>query len=331
MWGRPEACQAAPVLSDEWGSGVFASNGKPSVSVIIPVRNEGRRIQDAVASIVEGRSNMFPLQIVLVDDNSSDGSCSSLPALYSWPRDHVQIDVIRLPRWSGIPYARNRGVSAARASILFITDANVRFPVRWDLPIREHIRPNRVLCATIADIESSFRGYGCTLHLPSMGASWLRNPMVYGGYLPVSPCSATIIPADLFRRAGGYDTAMPVYGAAEPEFSVRLWLSGAEIVSLPNLVLQHRFRPASERRPFLEAISVLQVHNYLRFGVLYLDQSQVLRMLHYYATTAPRVFERALRQVWAGDVWNRRELLRRSLPGGFDLFARRFGLLAFGG
>jgi len=305
---------------------VSRSSGRPAVSVIIPVRNEGRRVEAAVASIVEGRSRVFPLQIVLVDDDSSDGSCASLPNLYSWSLDHVQLDVIRLPRWSGIPYARNRGVCAARAGILFITDANVRFPPRWDLPIREHIRPNRVLCATIADMDSSFRGYGGTLHIPSMGFDWLGTPTAYGGYVPISPCTGTILSTDLCRRAGGYDTGMPVYGAAEPEFSVRLWLSGAEIVSLPDLVLQHRFRPASERRPFLEAIGAMQVHNYLRFGLLYLDPPRVLQMLQYYASAAPRIFEKALRRVWAGDVWNRRTLLQSRLPNDFSSFVRRFGI-----
>jgi len=306
--------------------GVFGYSGRPSVSVIIPVRNEGQRVQAAVASIVEGRSCAFPLQIVLVDDDSSDDSCTSLPNLYSWSRDHVQLDVIRLPRWSGIPYARNCGVSAARARILFITDANVRFPPGWDLPIREHIRPNRVLCATIANMDSPFRGYGGTLHIPSMGFDWLSTPTVFGGYVPLSPCTGTVLSTDLYRRAGGYDTGMPVYGAAEPEFSVRLWLSGAEIVCLPDLVLQHRFRPASERRPFLEAISGMQVHNYLRFGLLYMDRPRVLQLLQYYASTAPHTFEKALRQVWAGDVWHRRDVLQRSLPARFDFFVRRFGL-----
>jgi glycosyltransferase involved in cell wall biosynthesis len=305
----------------DWGS-------KPLVSVVIPVRNEGQRVQAAVTSIVKGRSCLFPLQIVLVDDASSDGSCVSLPTQYSWSHDYVQLDVVRLAHWSGIPYARNFGVSAARANILFITDANVLFPPDWDLHIREHLRPNRVLCATIADMHSSFRGYGGSLHMASMAFDWLRTPTVYGGYVPMSPCTGTILPAELFRRVGGYDTAMPIYGAAEPEFSVRLWLSGAEIVSVPNLVLQHRFRPASERRPFLEAIRIVQVHNYLRFGLLYLDRPSVSKLLQYYASTAPRVFEKALRRVWGGDVWNRRELLQRTLPAPFSSYVERFGLRA---
>jgi glycosyltransferase involved in cell wall biosynthesis len=306
---------------------VIGSDDKPSVSVIIPSRNEGPRLQAAISSIVAGRSDRFPLQIVLVDDESSDGSCAAFPHLYSWSRDRVQIDVVRLPRWSGIPYARNLGAHAARAGILFITDANVLFPSGWDVRIREQITHHRVLCATIADMGSSFKGYGCALHIPSMAVSWLRNPTTYGGYVPVSPCTGTIISADLFRRVGGYDTAMPVYGAAEPEFSVRLWLYGAEIVSLPDLVLQHRFRPASERRPFLEAIRLVEIQNYLRFGLLYLDRPRVRQMLEYYAAiAAPRHFKRAVAHVWNGDVWNRRDLLRRILPARFDFFVRRFGL-----
>lgn len=299
---------------------------KPWISVIVPARNEGQQLADTVSSIVAGRSHAFPLQIVVVDDNSADGSCNALTGLYSWQRDRVRMNVIRLRHWSGIPYARNAGADAALGDILFITDANVRFPAGWDLRIRDRMAPGRVLCATIADINSSFRGYGGTLHVPSMGFTWLSNSAAHGGYVPLSPCTGTILSTELFRRAGGYDTAMPVYGAAEPEFSVRLWLYGGEIVCVPDLVLQHRFRPAAERQPFLEAIRMVQIYNYMRFGLLYLDQARVTQMLQYYAATAPRLFEGAVRRVWAGDVWNRRALLQRTLPNRFDFFVRRFGL-----
>jgi glycosyltransferase involved in cell wall biosynthesis len=299
---------------------------KPLVSFVIPVRNEGPRLLATVASIVQGRSSPFPIQIVLVDDASSDGCCDALPSACPWRNHRVQVKVIRLDRWSGIPYARNCGAGAAEADILFITDANVQFPSRWDLPIRTRIAQNRALCATIADADSPFRGYGGTLHLPSMGFDWLRTPNAFSGYVPISPCTGTVLPTTLFRKIGGYDTAMPMYGAAEPEFSVRLWLSGAEIVLAPELVLRHRFRPSSERMPFLEAISAIQTHNYLRFGLLYLERPQLLRLLHHYAASAPRYFEKSIRRLWAGDVWARRDLLRRTLPGRFEAFIERFAL-----
>jgi len=292
----------------------------------MPARNEGQRIVEAISSIIAGRVGRSPLQIVVVDDQSTDGSCANLGLLLSSPRDLVRVDVVRLPRWSGIPYARNVGSEAAIGDILFITDANVHFPRGWDIHVHNNIGPARALCATIADAGSTFRGYGGRLHLPSMGFAWLNHPRIYGGFVPLAPCTGTILSKELFRRAGGYDTAMPIYGAAEPEFSVRLWLSGAEIVCLPDLVLEHRFRPPSERRAFLEAINLTQVSNYLRFSLLYLDQRLARWVFDYYLGVAPQVFENAVRKVWAGDVWNRREVLRRNLPKRFESFAARFGI-----
>ena len=313
--------------SQVWGlSSVTALANEPVLSVVIPVRNEGDRLKAAVASITAGRSDRFPLQIVLVDDNSSDDCCSGIAESFSWHRDRVRVDVIRLPRWSGIPFARNAGAFAALAGILFITDANVLFPLNWDLPIRQNIRENRVLCAAISDMASSFRGYGCALRIPSMGVSWLRHPAQHGGYVPVAPCAATILPAELFRRAGGYDTALPVYGAAEPEFSVRLWLAGAEILSIPDLVLQHRFRPDRERRPFLDAIGRIQLYNYLRFGMLYLDRPRIMQMLRHYKIQSPMLLEEAVRGLNSSDVWHRRNLLEQRLPLRFQSFVDRFDL-----
>lgn len=300
---------------------------EPLVSVVIPVRNEGERLPAAVDSIVDHRSSRFPLQVVVVDDCSSDGCCTSLPEIRFRQDDHVEVLVIRLPRWSGVPYARNVGAMASRASILFITDANVLFPPQWDVPVRNRIGPNRALCATIADQGSSFRAYGGMLHFPSMGFNWLGDPAVFGGHAPLAPCAGTILPRELFRRLGGYDTGMPVYGAAEPEFSVRLWLSGAEIVHAPELVLTHWFRPSSERHPFLETIRLIQVHNYLRFGLIYLDRHNFSRVVEHYTATAPELTRAALRRVLSGDVWHRREALWRTFCFGFEAFLKRFGFV----
>jgi len=303
----------------------------PFISVVIPVRNEGERLTAAVESIVAGRSCKFPLQIVLVDDCSSDDCCRKFDDVYSWSRDLARVDVVRLPRWSGIPFARNAGAAASAGSILFITDANVVFPRNWDCPIRERITGSRVLCATIGDFDSAFRGYGCTLKIPSMGVSWIRDPRQHGGHVPVAPCAGTILSSELFRRSGGYDTAMPVYGAAEPEFSVRLWLLGAEIVAVPDLVLKHRFKPEHERQPFLDAIGKIQFCNYLRFGMLYLDRPRLTQMLRHYERQSPSLFAEALPRIVSGDVWHRRELLEKRLPLRFKSFVERFSLRdAFG-
>jgi glycosyltransferase involved in cell wall biosynthesis len=300
-------------------------DSRPDITVVIPARNEGRAVLSAVESIVRGRSTRFPLEVIVVDDASDDGSCQVLHSREKqWISSGAVVRVIRVQRWSGIPFCRNIGAFSARGANLFITDANVLFPANWDLPIRHAIRPSTVLCAAVADMGSRFVGYGCVLQIPSMTVRWIRSPYQFGGYVPISPCSATIISADLFRRLGGYDTKMPLYGAAEPEFSVRLWLSGATIVSQPQLVLRHRFRPKRKHSEFLSTIHEILVRNYLRFGLLYLDPPTATRMLKYYADRNPRVFRDLLSAAVQTGVWERRQELKSLLKVDFSYYKQRF-------
>jgi glycosyltransferase involved in cell wall biosynthesis len=299
--------------------------GIPDISVIMPARNEGDMLLNAVESVIRGRSSPFNLELVVVDDASDDGCCHILRARReAWLHSRVDVRVIRMPTWSGIPYCRNMGAFTARSALLFITDANLLFPANWDLPVRQEIGSSRALCAAVADLNSGFVGYGCSLHFPSMGVRWLRTPCAFGGYIPVAPCSATIITTSLFRRLGGYDTKMPLYGAAEPEFSVRLWLSGAEIVGLPGVVLRHRFRPRQQQGNFLSAIEHVLVRNYIRFGLLYLNSQMATQMLRLYAGRHPTKCHTMLLDAIRNGVWDRREQLRRWLKFDFDSYLQWF-------
>src|SRR5580700_7151806 len=86
----------------------FIPTGKTisPISVIVPSRNEGEKVARTVRSLVHGRSNAFPLEVVVVDDASTDQSCDRLPEITS-ESPNVSVVVRRLERWSGIPYARN--------------------------------------------------------------------------------------------------------------------------------------------------------------------------------------------------------------------------------
>jgi len=292
---------------------------KPVISIIMPARNEADRVRKAVHSFVLNRSKPFPLEFIIVDDASEDGCCEGLDSMFHPEKNAVIIKVIKLDNWSGIPYARNKGAFAASGPILLITDANVESCPDWDLPIMNDLRPGYALCATIGDSNSCWKGYGCVPELPSMGVRWLRSPDV-----PVASCAGTVISKELFCDLGGYDTAMPVYGAAEPEFSIRLWRSGALIIACPDLVLKHRFRPQDERKPFLRQVESIQVHNYLRFGMIYLNDPEQEEMLKYWRIHAPGCFGKAFEKVIAGDAKSRRVHLDEVLPYDFDWYKRFF-------
>jgi glycosyltransferase involved in cell wall biosynthesis len=295
----------------------------PLISVIIPVRNEGLRIKEAILSFIYGRSTLFAIEFIIVDDASNDGCCDDVKNL-SEQNSLCSITVIKLDDWSGIPFARNIGAKQAAAPILVITDANVKACNGWDIPVFREIQPGTVLCSTIADKDSEWKGYGCFLNLPSMAIKWLRNPGSFYGYVPVSPCTGTVIYKNLFMRLGGYDTAMPVYGAAEPEFSIRIWLYGGQIKNVPDLIFYHRFRPKEERIPFLDQINLIQVKNYLRFGLLYLQQNDVANLFNYWHQENPNVFNEAIKQLDQTEIYARRYHLKRHLRHDLEWLKRRF-------
>jgi glycosyltransferase involved in cell wall biosynthesis len=297
----------------------------PLISIVIPVRNEGIRIKEAILSFINGRSRLFAIEFVVVDDGSVDGCCDNLFS-FNMESGLVVIKVIRLNIWSGIPFCRNIGAKTAAAPIMIVTDANVRVGYGWDIPAFREVKPNIALCATIADVGSDWKGYGCLLDIPSMGIKWLKSPRLFEGYVPVTPCTGTVIYRDLFMKLGGFDTAMPVYGAAEPEFSLRLWLYGAQVKNVPDLVFHHRFRPSEERKPFLDQINLIQVKNYLRFGLLYLGKHQITEMLKYWEQSNPSLFYRALNELNQREIMQRRIYLKNNLTYNLEWFKKRFML-----
>lgn len=294
------------------------------ISVVIPVRNEGERIRTTIDSILAGRSQPFDIEIVVVDDASDDRSCTGLERLADGHSD-ASIVVTRLDRWSGIPFARNRGAETARHPVLVITDGNTEFPSGWNAHVWRQLRPGRILCATIADRDSSFRGYGCQLQLPSMGTTWIANPGAFGGQVPVAPCTCTVMERSVFLRLGGYDEALPLYGAAEPEFSLRAWMSGCEIVQVPELVIRHRFRPRAEFDAYRAAIRPMLQRNYLRFACCYLPPYWLMQAYVHHGDGDPAAVTPCVEALVREGVWQRRAQLSR-LPRSFDWFAQRFAL-----
>jgi glycosyltransferase involved in cell wall biosynthesis len=87
----------------------------PGVSVIIPVFNAERHLLSTVASAV--RQNPGPLEIIIVDDGSTDGS-AAIAARCPGP-----VRYLFQPN-AGPPAARNTGLSLARGELIAFLDAD---------------------------------------------------------------------------------------------------------------------------------------------------------------------------------------------------------------
>lgn len=291
------------------------------ISVIIPVRNDFDRLEETIKSIREQSSKLHEIEFVIADDASDDGSNERFKL------NDKNVKVFRLHERAGVPGARNYAASKASGDILFITDAHVSFSKNWDLDVIRHIADDRILAATICDTISPFKGYGCNLIVPFMGTRWVRerkpedNPFVQ-----VASSAGTVLTRALFEKIGGFDSGMILYGAAEPEFSLRAWLSGAEIISVPSLQVFHTFKTKSEIDDFFTNLRPYIVHNNLRFGMLYLGEEEILRMVRYYAIIYPEHIQEAADLLEKSEVWQHREYLNETLKHDFKWFVKKFQL-----
>lgn len=90
-------------------------NKRPLVSVIIPVYNCEQYVAQAIESVL--KQNYRPIEIIVVDDGSTDGSAGVARRFNPYVRYHFQSN-------SGAGAARNRGIELATGSYLAFLDAD---------------------------------------------------------------------------------------------------------------------------------------------------------------------------------------------------------------
>ena len=102
----------------------------PVASVIVPCRNVATTVEAAIAGVLA--SPLRELEVIAVDDGSSDGTLETLRALaVRDPRVTVLSSVdcgghagrVTLPG-RGVSAARNKGLAAARGEFIFFLDAD---------------------------------------------------------------------------------------------------------------------------------------------------------------------------------------------------------------
>ncbi|WP_068773891.1 glycosyltransferase family 2 protein [Paenibacillus sp. FJAT-26967] len=94
--------------------------GPPRVSVIVPARNEERRIGPLLASL--RAQTLPPDEVIVVDDSSTDGTAR----LARESGAAVVSPGALPPGWLGKPWACHRGAQASGGSVLIFLDADTR-------------------------------------------------------------------------------------------------------------------------------------------------------------------------------------------------------------
>lgn len=138
-----------------------ANGARPFVSVVVPARNEARNIERCVRSL--GQSDYDDFEIVVVDDQSSDGTGELARGV--GPGRAQSLRVVEgqpLPTgWTGKPWACQQGFRQARGDLLLFTDADT-----WHGP--------ELLGRAVAGLEEDDAHVLSVVGRQEMGSFWER-------------------------------------------------------------------------------------------------------------------------------------------------------------
>jgi glycosyltransferase involved in cell wall biosynthesis len=228
----------------------------PRVSVVMPVRNSLRFLDESIRSVLD--QSLDDLELVAVDDGSSDGSLEKLRA---WESSDERVRVRESPS-RGIVAALNLGVASARADLVARMDADdACHRLRLELQVQRLEREaglDVVGCAAgvISDEPTpgleAYLGWVATLTDPRR--VWLgclvESPLVHSGVLARHDVLAT----HPYRTAEGARLAEgipPHDGSTWPE-DYDLWLrllrAGARIANLPETLVRVRWHRGKATR-----------------------------------------------------------------------------------
>jgi glycosyltransferase involved in cell wall biosynthesis len=97
---------------------------EPDVSVVIPARDEERYVGGALASVAAQRWPAGWLEVVVVDNGSTDGTAAVVRA-FAAAHPRLAVRLVAEPV-AGLARAKNRGAAAARGRYLLFLDADSR-------------------------------------------------------------------------------------------------------------------------------------------------------------------------------------------------------------
>jgi cellulose synthase/poly-beta-1,6-N-acetylglucosamine synthase-like glycosyltransferase len=110
----------------------IGENEMPSVSVIVAARNEEKNIQNCLQSLSELDYPKEKLEIILVNDESTDRTEEIIKAFIS---DKPNFSLINLKESSSKLIGKSRplaeGIKNTKGEIIFITDADCTVPKNW--------------------------------------------------------------------------------------------------------------------------------------------------------------------------------------------------------
>lgn len=232
---------------------------EPLVSVIIPTYNRRRFICETVDSVLAQTHRN--LEVIVVDDGSTDGTGDLLKARYSNEPRFRYIWQENAER----SVARNRGFHASRGEYVAFLDADdLWLPQKLESQLNCFtVHPETVLvycdCAYIDENGKRLRWPPHSVEGEKPGRIFWE--MIEKGLIhPATP----VIRREIFAVAGGFRTGPEIIRAEDWELFTRLCYLGP-VGYVPEVLALYRVHPGNTGRPLLPYVYRAMVKSWLQF------------------------------------------------------------------
>lgn len=169
------------------------------ISVIIPTYNRRLLLARALKSVVQ--QSVQPLEIIVVDDGSTDGTTA-------WLQREFPKVIVLVQENLGVSAARNRGIAHAQGEWVALLDADdVWLPAKLEQQWAAIQDGNAV---NICHTEEKWIRHGKQVALPikyKKQNGWIFNQSLR--HCALSP-STVMMRREVFAKVGGFDEALPV-------------------------------------------------------------------------------------------------------------------------
>jgi len=255
----------------------------PLVSVVI-LNHNGSAIMDLVRRSVQAvLAQDYPsIELILVDDNSTDGSDQQVRALGE--QVGAAFASTREGRRHGVGTARNAGLCLARGDYVAFLDNDAIPQQGWLSALTSRMLADpglgacasRVMFADKPDIVNSmgsvlnelFHGNGVCIHEMYEFASWPATVMYATG-------NGLMLRRRAIEQVGTFDEGYLLWGADDADYGMRLWRGGWRIVPVADAVVhhQHSFTKKQKGMPFWDG------RNRVRMALKHLSWAELFRFL----------------------------------------------------
>jgi len=216
----------------------------PALSIVLPTYNRAAELPLAVESALDQTASPDSYEIIVVDNNSTDGTAEVIGELTAqYPGRVFGV----LERRQGVAYARQAGIDAARAELVGFFDDDVRIAREWVETIlrtfEQHpdidVLGGKVLPSWTAPPPAWLTSvHWAPLALQDFGDA----PMSVSRENPRGLISANLAcRKSIFERVGGFSPEFQrvkdsIGSLEDDEWIRRLWRSGGRALYVPDLV-----------------------------------------------------------------------------------------------